>query len=94
MIAGLADVWPYMGELFEEGAAETALVTAGIAPDRATLRTIWDATMARVLREATLERPADVVQASGGRHGRHTPHLAPMLAEMQSLARAMPDARW
>ena len=48
----------------------------------------------RVLREAGLERPAGVEMVSGGRQGRHTLHLTPMLAEMHVLARAMPDAKW
>ncbi len=94
MIAGLAEVWPSTHELFEMDAAEQALATAGVAPDRAALRSAWEATMARVLREATLERPAGGAKHSGGRQGNHTPHLAPMLADMQSLARTMPDARW
>jgi ring-1,2-phenylacetyl-CoA epoxidase subunit PaaC len=94
MIDGLAAVWPYTGELFEMDASERALAAAGIAPDRARLRATWDHAIDRILREATLDRPVATVQHSGGRHGRHTPHLVPMLAEMQSLARAMPEAKW
>ena len=52
------------------------------------------ATIDRVLREATLERPQRAEFISGGRMGRHTPHLAEMLADMQSLARAHPGAQW
>ncbi len=94
MMDGLAAVWPYTGELFEMDAAEQALAANDIAPDRARIRTTWNATIDRVLREATLDRPNTAVQHAGGRHGRHTPHLAPMLAEMQSLARAMPESKW
>ncbi len=94
MIEGLAAVWPYTGELFEMDANERALAVTGIAPDRARLRAAWDHAIDRVLREATLDRPEAAVQNSGGRQGRHTPHLTPMLAEMQSLARAMPEAKW
>jgi len=94
MIDGVAAVWPYAGEMFEMDDAERALAAAGIAPDRTRLRTTWDYTVGRVLREATLDLPDAAGQQSGGRHGRHTPHLAPMLTEMQSLARAMPEATW
>lgn len=94
MIDGLAVVWPYTGELFEMDSGEQALAAAGIAPDRARIRTTWDHVIDRVLREATLDRPQAAVQHSGGRQGRHTPHLAPMLTEMQSLARAHPGVTW
>jgi ring-1,2-phenylacetyl-CoA epoxidase subunit PaaC len=30
----------------------------------------------------------------GGKQGRHTEHLGHLLAEMQFLQRAYPDARW
>jgi ring-1,2-phenylacetyl-CoA epoxidase subunit PaaC len=30
----------------------------------------------------------------GGLHGRHTEHLGFLLAEMQFLPRAYPDAKW
>lgn len=94
MIAGLDAVWPYTGELFAMTDAEAVLLRDGIVPDRAALRAEWDHVIDRVLHEATLERPRDGAQHRGGREGRHTEHLAPMLAEMQSLARAHPGATW
>lgn len=94
MIAGFDDVWPYTGELFEMTAEETELARDGIVPDRAAFADEWHHVMSRVLREATLEMPSAAMQHSGGRAGRHTPHLASMLAEMQSLARAHPGATW
>ncbi len=94
MIAGLDDVWPYTAELFAMTESETALAQDGIVPDRAGFRAEWDQVMDRVLREAMLARPLATTQHSGGRDGRHTPHLASMLAEMQSLARAHPGATW
>jgi ring-1,2-phenylacetyl-CoA epoxidase subunit PaaC len=43
---------------------------------------------------ATLERPADSWMHKGGKDGRmHTEHLGYMLAEMQFLPRAYPEAR-
>jgi ring-1,2-phenylacetyl-CoA epoxidase subunit PaaC len=94
MILALEEVWPYAAELFEMGDDERALATAGLVPDRAAIRPLWQATIARVLAEATLDEPSDRPAATGGRRGRHTPHLAPMLADMQVLARAHPDATW
>jgi ring-1,2-phenylacetyl-CoA epoxidase subunit PaaC len=94
MIDALDEVWGYTGELFAMNADEAALVRAGVVPDRASLRPVWDATLTRVLREATLDMPRDRQMQSGGRVGRHTEHLGKMLAEMQVLARAHEGAGW
>ncbi|MBY8871914.1 phenylacetate-CoA oxygenase subunit PaaC [Micromonospora sp. PLK6-60] len=86
MQAAVDEVWPYVHELF---AADPA------APvDPATLRADFDATVADVLDEATLTRPADGWAPGGGRAGVHTEHLSFLLAEMQVLHRAHPGARW
>jgi ring-1,2-phenylacetyl-CoA epoxidase subunit PaaC len=98
MQAALDDVWGYTGEMFAPDAIELALAEAGIAPDSRTLRPAWDADVDAVLAEATLARPADTwmqgTDARGGRQGVHTEHLGYLLAEMQFLQRAYPDARW
>jgi len=46
------------------------------------------------LQEATLQRPADGGFAPTGKQGVHSEHLGFVLAEMQSLARAHPQATW
>ncbi|MBA4327680.1 MAG: phenylacetate-CoA oxygenase subunit PaaI [Polaromonas sp.] len=63
--------------------------------DASTLRTPWEALVHDALEEAGLSRPP-LLQAAlpRGRTGQHSGHLAPLLAEMQSLARAHPQARW
>jgi ring-1,2-phenylacetyl-CoA epoxidase subunit PaaC len=73
---------------------EQALLARGIAVDRAALLPVWQSNVSRVLSEATLERPADGYMQRGGRTGRHSESLGRMLAEMQVLARAHPDATW
>src|SRR5262245_56242401 len=78
----LDDLWMYTGEMFESDEGVDALVAAGVAVDPAAIRPAWDATVARVLGEATLKRPADRWMQSGGRRGRHTEHLGHLLAEM------------
>jgi ring-1,2-phenylacetyl-CoA epoxidase subunit PaaC len=60
----------------------------------AELKPQWDATLDAVLGEATLTRPADGAYVSTGKHGTHSEHFGFLLAEMQSLARAHPGARW
>jgi len=54
----------------------------------------WLSTVDEVLRESTLERPADGWRPTGGRDGVHTEHLSRLLAEMQVLHRAHPGAIW
>jgi ring-1,2-phenylacetyl-CoA epoxidase subunit PaaC len=57
-------------------------------------RAAWLERVEPVLREATLEVPADNGRREGGRGGSHTEHLSYLLAEMQVLHRAHPGARW
>jgi ring-1,2-phenylacetyl-CoA epoxidase subunit PaaC len=92
--AALDELWMYTGEMFEMDAGERSLVEQGIAPDRASVRPAWDATIDRVLAEATLQRPAERWMQAGGRAGRHTEHLGHLLAEMQVLHRAHPGVTW
>lgn len=94
MIAALDEVWGFTGEMFAVGAGEQQLVAQGIAPDRGAVLGRWNATVDRVLAEATLERPRERGMQMGGREGRHTEHLDHMLAEMQVLARQHPGAVW
>jgi ring-1,2-phenylacetyl-CoA epoxidase subunit PaaC len=55
----------------------------------------WLDPVAAVLTEATLAVPAAAsASAELGSLGRHTEHLATLLAESQSLARAHPGATW
>jgi ring-1,2-phenylacetyl-CoA epoxidase subunit PaaC len=54
----------------------------------------WLSIVEPVLKEATLERPAEDWRPSGGRQGLHTEHLSLLLAEMQVLHRAHPGAVW
>lgn len=93
-LAALDELWPWAGELFEMDPAERALVEAGVAVDREALRPRWSATIDAVFAEAGLPRPRGGWSQTGGRRGVHTEHLGPMLAVMQSLARAHPGATW
>jgi len=81
-------------ELFRTDDLERRLVLAGIAVESAALREPFDARLAPVLAEATLEAPAVPPAAGGGRHGNPGEHLGHLLAEMQVLARRFPGASW
>ena len=98
MRAGLHAVWPLIGELFAAHEIEARLASAGVAVEPAQLRTEFDEVLAQVLAAAGLDAPelAPLAGVSGrtGRHGVHTEAMGYLLAELQSVARAHPEASW
>ncbi|MFE7331503.1 1,2-phenylacetyl-CoA epoxidase subunit PaaC [Streptomyces sp. NPDC057565] len=79
MRAGLDDVAAHVGELFEAHDARTEVL----------------AVLRQVTTAAGLPLPDVPPQTAGsGREGNHTEHLAPLLTELQSVARAHPEATW
>jgi ring-1,2-phenylacetyl-CoA epoxidase subunit PaaC len=94
MRAALERIWPLVGELFTAHEIEERLARSGVAADPAGLRAEFDAVLDQVLTAATLARPADVPPDPDGRRGLHTDALGPLLAELQSVARAHPEATW
>jgi ring-1,2-phenylacetyl-CoA epoxidase subunit PaaC len=94
MQTALDALWSYTGELFLTDATEQRLVTAGVVPAPESLRPAWTRTLDAVFAEATLKTPASSFAHKGGKSGRHTEALGFILAEMQFLQRAYPDARW
>ncbi len=86
--------WPYVRELFDGSHLDPALVASGVAVDPSVLRPAFDRQVAEVVAEATLTVPGVGGDDGGGRRGRHTEHLEPLLADMQGLARAHPGAVW
>lgn len=94
MQRGIDDVWMYTGELFLALPEDAALVEAGLFPDVTALKAQWDKEIAAVLEEATLTLPEEDAMQTGGRTAFHTEHLGYILAEMQFLPRAYPDATW
>jgi ring-1,2-phenylacetyl-CoA epoxidase subunit PaaC len=83
-------------ELFHRDAVTAALPT--VAADPAGVRAEVDAVLDTVLAAATLRRPdvAPMARVAGrsGRDGVHTEAFGYLLAELQSVARAHPDATW
>jgi ring-1,2-phenylacetyl-CoA epoxidase subunit PaaC len=90
----LDDLWPYVAELFEADDLDLEVAASGFGVDPSTLRGEFDATIDDILAHATLNRPAQRHGQRGGRRGRHSEFLGHILAEMQYLQRAYPDARW
>jgi len=88
------ELWGYAAELFEMSDEEQRLAQEGIAVDRTVLKTGWMSAMQAILKQATLETPAQDWAIGGGREGQHTEHLGFLLAELQYLQRAYPGQRW
>jgi len=100
--AALDALWPLVGELFRGDPDVQAMLPAspgdrtvhhGTEHDRA-----FDAVLGTVLATAGLDRPAAtplaLVGGRAGRDGVHTEAMGYILAELQSVARAHPDATW
>jgi ring-1,2-phenylacetyl-CoA epoxidase subunit PaaC len=94
MQRGINDLWMFTGELFEIDEVELALIEEGIAVDTSVLYDKWNVMVSDAISKATLTRPADGYMQTGGRKGIHTENLGFILAEMQYLPRAYPDAKW
>lgn len=94
MQQALYDVAPYVPELFEPAADSTNTTdSTNIDAIHAELLTVLrQVTAAAGLVLPSLD-PTDDPTPSG-RAGQHTEHLAPLLAELQSVARADPEATW
>jgi ring-1,2-phenylacetyl-CoA epoxidase subunit PaaC len=90
MQEGLDETWPLVGELFVPHAVE---LSVGVDPSQ--LREEFDDVLAQVLSAATLASPSAGERPElSGRDGSHSDALEPLLAELQSVARAHPDATW
>ena len=92
--AALDDLWPYVQELFEADDLDREVAASGFGVDPSTLKDDFDAAVDDVIARATLKRPAERRGQRGGKTGLHSEYLGHILAQMQFLQRAYPDARW
>ncbi len=94
MQKAIEELWGYTPEMFDMDDLEREMVAKGIGADLTALKPKWDAMINQVLNEATLKRPEATWEVRGSRIGKHSEHLGFLLAEMQFLPRAYPEARW
>ena len=90
----LNSLWQYTGELFEMDQIDNEMLENRIGVDNIQLKEEWDKLIDSTLRKAKLKRPIDGYMATGSKKGIHTEHLGFLLAEMQFLPRAYPNAKW
>lgn len=98
MQSAIDELWTYTGEMFDVDSVEASLIAQGIAADVRALHAPWLDSVRAILGEAMLRVPSSTfMQGSGGRggkQGRHSEHLGYLLADMQFLQRAYPNAEW
>jgi ring-1,2-phenylacetyl-CoA epoxidase subunit PaaC len=94
MKMAIDDLWSYTGELFEIDAIDRELIAQGMAVDLEELRAPWLQIVKNTFHEASLTVPQNDWAQRGGKHGVHSEHLGFLLAEMQFLQRAYPNATW
>jgi ring-1,2-phenylacetyl-CoA epoxidase subunit PaaC len=92
--AALNHLMPYTAEFWASSAVEKETSAQGLTTATASLQGRWDELVNDALQEAGLQRPAPGTGLPQGKNGQHSEHLAPLLADMQSLARAHPNAQW
>ena len=81
--------------MFQTDEVEELLLKNGVAADLREVKLKWTETVAEKFKAATLEIPqVNNFMRMGSRTGNHTEHLGYILAEMQFLPRAYPDAKW
>ena len=96
MQRGLEVVWPWSTSCSRR--TRSSPLCPGSPSDAAGVRAEFDAVIDTVLATAGLDRPtAPALAGVGGlmgRDGRHTEAMGYLLAELQSVARAHPEATW
>lgn len=93
MQSAVENLWRFTGEMLSPDALEIELAAQGLIAQPEQLAAAWHAKVNEVLTEATLTlQPADAWMLQGSKEGVHTEHLGFILAEMQFLPRAYPDA--
>lgn len=88
------DLWAYTGELFEMNEIDSVLIKENIVPDLSLLKPKWNNMLSEIFEKATLKKPEDGFMHTGSRKGIHSENLGFILAEMQYLPRAYPNATW
>lgn len=101
MQQALNQLYRYTNELFVDSDYCVRLAQQGYGVTFSSVKSAWDECVGSVFKDAHLSRPEVLQNAKPvspfipqGRLGKHTEHLGHLLAEMQFLPRAYPDAKW
>lgn len=94
MLKAIDSLWAYCGEMWQPTTLDNWAAEEGIGTDLSAIESEWWQTVNTVFEEATLPVPESRFFHKGGKIGQHTEYLGYILAEMQFLQRAYPDAEW
>ncbi|NOT77225.1 MAG: phenylacetate-CoA oxygenase subunit PaaC [Cyclobacteriaceae bacterium] len=96
MQSSLIEAMPYALGIFEESPFEKDLIANGIFAGEKALADQWKVKIQEVLLQTQLQLPdlKIIIPSFGGRSGKHTEHLQPMLEEMSEVFRIDPTAEW
>lgn len=87
--------WPYALGIFEPSPLETVLISEGIFEGEVVLHEKWKNKVSEVIGKTQLHLPEGSIQpVYGGRAGKHSEHLQPLLDEMSEVFRIDPSAEW
>jgi ring-1,2-phenylacetyl-CoA epoxidase subunit PaaC len=84
---------PYQESLFVLSPTDAALAAAGLVPEADQVRRDWESQVLPVLAACGLDLP-ELEPTPGAKRGQHHPGFSALIAEMQSVARQDPLARW
>lgn len=87
-------LWRFTDDMFDKNEESSILVSEKIYPNLDTVKEEWLSIVSKDINSASLELPSSPFQIKGSISGKHTEHLGYILAEMQYLQRAYPDAKW
>ena len=90
----LNQIWMFTGNLFEMDNVDHEMLKKNIGVNFTEIKTQWLQTISKTINEATLTMPNDEYMQTGSKQGIHTENLGYILAEMQYLQRAYPNAKW
>ena len=94
--ASLEYALPYALGMFEASPYEDQLITEGLFGGEKVLQQQWQQNVLEMLKPTQLNLPAwNTVEAvTGGRTGKHSEHLQPLLDEMSEVFKIDPSAEW
>ena len=88
------ELWMFVGELYEEDELDLKMQKAAYAISGDAMKDYLMAKISSDLTDATLVVPKFEFMTTGSKKGIHTEYLGYIIAEMQYLQRAYPEAKW
>jgi len=90
----LNELYPYALGIFEVSEYEDDIINDGLFEGEEALKAKWINRVNEIIGQTNLEIPIDAEPVFGGRKGKHTEHLQPLLDEMSEVFKIDPTAEW